>query len=230
MLYKETVETETLDLIQRLMLDPGLAAFFMVGGTALSLQIGHRISIDIDLFTQNDFDSISLKKHMEEVHGMTKAKAFKNGLFGLVNGIKIDLIAHQYPLIRPILEIEEIKMASLQDIGAMKLNAILQSGSRYKDFVDIYFLLEHHPLQLLSDAYEKKYFPDSNASLAKNGLIYFNDIDYTINVKLTKEQHSKEIIQARLKDSVINASKVYRSGITSEKENQSLKQKRGRGL
>jgi hypothetical protein len=63
MLYKETVEARTLDLIKLLMADPKLEDFFMVGGTALSLQIGHRISIDIDLFTLKDFDATALKKH-----------------------------------------------------------------------------------------------------------------------------------------------------------------------
>lgn len=62
---------------------------------------------------------------------MTNAKAIKNGLFGFINDIKIDLIAHQSPLIQPLQETEEIRMASLQDIGAMKLHAIVQNG-RFK--------------------------------------------------------------------------------------------------
>jgi hypothetical protein len=230
MLHKETVESGTLDLIKLLIADSRLAAFFMVGGTALSLQIGHRISIDIDLFTQKEFDSLDLQKYMEEAYGMTNAKAIKNGLFGFVNDIKVDLIAHQYPLIQPLQEIEEIRMASLQDIGAMKLHAIVQNGSRYKDFIDMYFLLEHQPLQLFTDAYEEKYSPDSSTSVAKNGLVYFDDVDYTVPIKLIKEPLSKDIIQTRLKDSIINPSKVYLSNIISEKKNQSIEQKRGRRL
>ena len=223
MLYKETVESRTLDLIKLLMADSRLGTFFMVGGTALSLQIGHRISIDIDLFIQKEFDSLDLKRYMEEVYGMTDAKAIKNGLFGFVNDIKIDLIAHQYPLIQSLQEVEEIRMASLQDIGAMKLHAIVQNGSRYKDFIDMYFLLEHEPLQVFTNAYEKKYFPESSINVAKNGLVYFDDIDYTVPIKLIKEPLPKEMIQTRLRDCVGNPSKVYQSNIVRE-------QKRGRRL
>lgn len=158
MLYKETVEARTLDLIKLLVADSSLADFFMVGGTALSLQIGHRLSIDIDLFSQKDFDSNALKMYMEEMYNMTNAKAIKNGLWGFINDIKVDLIAHKYPLTQPLGEAEGIRMVSLQDIGAMKLHAIFQNGNRYKDFIDMYFLLEHQPLKVFADSYEKNTF------------------------------------------------------------------------
>lgn len=209
MLHKETVETRTLDLIKQLMVDPKLEGFVMVGGTALALQIGHRISIDIDLFIQKDFNSGDLKEYLEVTYRMSDAKAIRNGIFGFINDIKVDFIAHQYPLVRPMQEIEGIRMISMEDIGAMKIHAIVQNGSRYKDFIDMYFLLEHKPLYMFVDAYEKKYSPDANISVAKNGLIYFDDIDYTVPVKLIKEDIPKKIIEARLRDSVINPSKVY---------------------
>jgi hypothetical protein len=225
MLHKETVEAGTLDLIKLLIADSRLADFFMVGGTALSLQIGHRISIDIDLFTQKDFDSEGLKKYMEDTYDIINAKAIKNGLFGFINDIKVDLIAHQYPLVQPLQEIEGVRMVSLQDIGAMKLQAIVQNGTRYKDFIDMYFLLEHQPLQVLAEAYEKKYSPDANTSVAKNGLIYFDDIDYTVPIKLINDSVSKETIQTRLKDSVINPSKLYQAQSRQEKQNRSLRRR-----
>jgi hypothetical protein len=112
----------------------------------------------------------------------------------------------------------------------MKLHAIVQNGSRYKDFIDMYFLLEHQPLQFLIDAYEEKYSPDSSISIAKKGLIYFDDVDYTVPIKLIKELLPKETLQTRLRDSIINPSKVYPSNIISEKKNQSLEQRRGRRM
>jgi hypothetical protein len=154
---------------------------------------------------------------------MTDANAINNGLFGFINQIKVDIIAHQYPLIHPIQDMEGIRMTSLQDIGGMKLHAIVQNGTRYKDFIDMYFLLEHQSLQSLTEAYEAKYAPDSSISIAKNGLIYFNDIDYTVPIKLIKESLPEKTVHQRLKDCVIHPSKVYQPNILSEKKEQSSK-------
>ncbi len=139
MLHTKTVEAGTLDLINRLMADAALHDFFMVGGTALSLLIGHRISVDIDLFTEKDFDAVALSQYLEQQHLMTDTKTIRNGIFGFIDNIKIDIIAHKYPLIKPLVITDGIRMASLEDIGAMKLNAIVGSGNRLKDFVDMYY-------------------------------------------------------------------------------------------
>jgi len=68
MLHTETVEAGTLDLIKRLMADSELKDFFMVGKTTLSLLIGHRIPVDIDLFTEKDFNVDALRQHLELYH------------------------------------------------------------------------------------------------------------------------------------------------------------------
>jgi len=154
MLHKETVDAGTLDLIKRLMGDTELKDFFLVGGTALSLQIGHRISIDIDLFSEKEFDTSRLKKYLEDNYQLSDSKSIKNGVFGFINDIKIDILTHAYPQCRPLEVIEGIRMSSLEDIGAMKLNAIAQSGERKKDFIDMYFLLEQRPLLAIVKAYE----------------------------------------------------------------------------
>ena len=125
MLHTETVEAGTLDLIKRLMADAELHDFFMVGGTALSLLIGHRISIDIDLFTEKDFDASALRRYLEQYHRMTDAKTIGNGIFGFIDNVKIDIIAHKYPLIKPLQIIDGIRMSSLEDIGVMKLKVAI---------------------------------------------------------------------------------------------------------
>ena len=140
MLHEETVEAGTLALIRRLMADENLADFYLVGGTALSLKLGHRISIDIDLFIGRDFDSSAISEHLKKVYGMTDEKTVKNGVFGFIDDVKVDFISHQYPLIKPVELTSGIRMLSLEDIGAMKLSAIVQNGSRIKDFIDVYSL------------------------------------------------------------------------------------------
>lgn len=92
MLQKETVNKATLELLKSLIDFPGLKDFFLVGGTALSLQIGHRISVDIDLFSLNSFDDESLLVQMEKEFGFVLDFRSANTLKGEINGIKVDLI------------------------------------------------------------------------------------------------------------------------------------------
>jgi hypothetical protein len=102
MLRTQTVEEGTLDLIKALMSDEKLNEFNLVGGTALALQIGHRISIDIDLFSTNSFNAQELAAHLEKNHSATQLRSLTNGVFCFINDIKVDLISHQYPLVAPI--------------------------------------------------------------------------------------------------------------------------------
>lgn len=110
MLYKETVSSDTLELLTRLMHDPLLSDFFLVGGTALSLQIGHRRSIDLDLFTIKDFDENALLGEVEEKYNFYTDFQSKNTLKGQIDGVKVDFISHKYLLINPLLVIEDVRM------------------------------------------------------------------------------------------------------------------------
>jgi hypothetical protein len=128
-----------------------------VGGTALSLQLGHRKSIDIDLFTPYPFDAHAMADHLESTYKAEDINVLGNTLYSYIDNVKTDMLAHRYPWIGPVQEIEGIRMASLDDIAAMKLNAIVNDGSRLKDFVDIHFLLERSSLDELTSAYVAKY-------------------------------------------------------------------------
>lgn len=176
MLQTQTVEAGTLDLIKTLMNDAELSAFNLVGGTALSLMIGYRKSIDIDLFTDNDFDAQNLADHISHTYHAEEIKTLKNGIFCFIENVKVDLIAHQYPTLYPLINEEGIRMLSMEDISAMKLNTILNSGSRLKDFVDIYFLLEKIPLVNMTASFVQKY-PDVNTQMAHAALLYHQDIN-----------------------------------------------------
>lgn len=228
MLHKETVDAGTLDLIKRLTGDTELKDFFLVGGTALSLQIGHRISIDIDLFSEKEFDTSRLKKYLEDNYQLSDSKSIKNGVFGFINDIKIDILTHAYPQFRPLEIIEGIRMSSLEDIGAMKLNAIAQSGERKKDFIDMYFLLEQRPLLTIVKAYEHKY-PNVNRQMAINSLRYHENIDQTIPVKLLGKDIEWKKIANRFYQAEINKLTIF-SSEQEQKQSKNLRHRHGRGL
>jgi hypothetical protein len=203
MLRKETVEKGTMDIIHKLMKDEALASFNLVGGTALALKIGHRKSIDIDLFTDTDFNATDISRHLTATYTITRLQTINNGVFCQIDGIKLDLLAHKYPLVEDLEIIEGIRIVSLKDIGAMKLNAIFNNGTRLKDFVDIYALLEIFTLSELLQASEMKY-PENNIAMVKNSLLHHEDIDFTVSIDYITNSPKWTVIADRLKKAVHN--------------------------
>jgi hypothetical protein len=207
MLHKETVNPKTLDLIQRLLSDERLKGFVLVGGTALSLQVGHRTSIDIDLFTDKPFNSKALSGHLTKHYQLESLRTLKNGIFCFIDDVKVDIMSHQYPWVGTFIHDEGIRMVGLEDIAAMKLNAIVQSGSRLKDFVDVYVLLNHLSFNQMYSVYEQKY-ADTNRAVVQNALLYHADIKPT-KIDYVNDVLKFETIARRLSDSVLNPSKIF---------------------
>ena len=158
-LYYNTVSKPLLECLQKLMANPAFDDFVLVGGTALSLQLGHRISVDIDLFTANDYGSMNLEDiknaltttfsytdHLETLNGRSLGYSVYVGN-SRAERVKLDLF-YTEDFITPIVQQDGLRMASLQDIAAMKMQAIV-NNKRKKDFWDIYELLDYFTLEEL---------------------------------------------------------------------------------
>jgi hypothetical protein len=202
------VKPATFKLIQQLQALPELKEFYLVGGTALALQLGHRNSIDIDLFTKNDFTPESLLKLLENGFSIEPSFTTKNTLLSIINNIKVDFICHPYPLVLPPITEEGITFLSLQDIAAMKLNAISNSGKRLKDFIDVYFLLEHFSLHEMIEFYTVKY-PRFNPLIPLKAINYFDEIDSAIDPPKMKKKLPLSKIKIRIHDSVLHSRKKF---------------------
>lgn len=197
MLFKETVETSTLELLKSIMLDTAFDSFYLVGGTALSLMIGHRKSIDLDLFTSNSFDTQELIDHLRLKYKFELDYVSKNTVKGELRGVQLDFITHQYPLIEEVIEVEGFRIATSLEIAAMKLNAITSNGTRIKDFIDIAFLSSYYTLNTMLKAYETKY--KSNKIIALKSLTYFSEINvYEPIIYLSQKPESWSIIENRI--------------------------------
>ncbi|RNL51490.1 nucleotidyltransferase [Pedobacter jejuensis] len=194
-----------------MMNDPELEQFFLVGGTALSLKIGHRISIDIDLFSIQNFAPKILQDHLLWNYGSNLKVIGTGALMGLIDGVKVDFITHPYPNIRPIENIEGIRMASLQDIAAMKLNAIVGSGERIKDFVDLYYLLEKLNYSEMLNHYYQKY-PNVTIDMANRSVAYHHQINMEIPIDLI----DGKLQWQKVADKLINTSSQF--GTEAENE------------
>ncbi len=183
MLYYETVYPATLGLLKNLMALPEFSQFNLVGGTALALQIGHRISIDLDLFGKSGPLEVSLIRNaLTELGDIEDLHQSRSILTVKVNGIKVDLVNYQYELLSPATVTDTIRMVSKQDIAAMKLGAIAGRGKK-RDFIDLYFLMEYFSLREILGFYQIKY-PDGNSFLILKSLTYFEDADLENDLNL----------------------------------------------
>lgn len=176
MLYKETISPQTLELLIQLQQKTYLKGFCLVGGTALALQIGHRTSIDIDLFSDFSFDTGYVLENLSADFGFNMFFSAANTLKGSINGVQVDILAHRYPYVSPPVFLDNITMLSTEDIIAMKLNAISISGQRVKDFIDIYYLLKLYSVSNMLRFYKMKYASFNEVNVLKS-LVWFEDID-----------------------------------------------------
>ena len=208
MLRKETVSESTLELLKALMEDELLKGFFLVGGTALALQIGHRLSIDIDLFTQASFDENEILLNLEERYQFQMDFQSRNTLKGSIRGVKVDLITHNYPLVKSLIKMEGIRMAASEDIAAMKLNAITGNGTRLKDFIDMAYLSSSLTLSQMVEAYEEKYATRNPAMVIK-ALDYHNDINFNEPVEMLGGKYKWKDIKKRLNEMTLSPDKLF---------------------
>jgi hypothetical protein len=175
MLQTQTVVPKLMELLNKIMSEKLFSDFNLVGGTALALQIGHRNSIDIDLFGNSEIDTLLFIEKLSEFGKVTVTQSTKNILITEINDVKVDFVNYKYPIISEQLFIENIRMLSTKDIAAMKLNAIAGRGGK-KDFIDLYFLLDKFSLGEMLSFYDQKY-NDGSLFMVQKSLTYFEDAD-----------------------------------------------------
>jgi hypothetical protein len=178
MLQKQTVEPSTFSLLSQLMNLEVLSTYNLVGGTGLSLKLGHRISIDIDLFSKEKIENELIINCLSE----TFQKKFvlissnKVGIFCKINNIKVDLIHYNFDLINPIEEFENVRIVSSEDIAAMKIQAILGRGVK-KDFYDLFELLNQFSLNEIIQFHKLKYPLQTLNITIPQAITYFEEAD-----------------------------------------------------
>ena len=208
MLHKETVEPRTLELLKRLQAEPLLQTFNLVGGTALALRLGHRKSIDLDLFTREEFDLEELKAMLTENYGLKVSYERNQTLKGFIDGVMIDCIRFDYPHLQAPDIVEGLRLESVPDIIAMKLSAIAQNGTHVKDFIDIAVLSTRYSLDRMLEFYSLK-FPNANVLMPVKALTFFDEIDFNESVVMTSGKFDWKRIAKRLNEMVRNSKKVF---------------------
>ena len=179
---------------------------YMAGGTAVAIYLNHRVSVDIDLFTDKEFYCGPIISSIGQKYvTMVTNPSEKNTLIAMVANIRFSLFNYPYPLLKPLVSKPEcnIRLASPGDIAAMKVVAITQRGSA-KDFIDLHALIRAFglPLDYLIVQVQKKYgVSEDYGYQTKRSLVYFDDAlrslgDVTVirngkEVRLDKREWSK---------------------------------------
>ena len=197
MLYYSTVSPDLKSVLKIVMDSDILKPFRLVGGTSLSLQLGHRISIDIDLFTDSDYGSLNF----EDIETFLKSKfsfiVFSSELtsFGKSyfigssenNAVKLDVF-YSDPFIDDELLIDNIRLASLKDITAMKIE-VIQNGGRKKDFWDLHELLNYFSLEEMLAFHKIRYPFSHDSDLIIKNFTNFEIADDDFDVLCLKGKH-----------------------------------------
>ncbi len=197
MLFFSTVSPDLKSVLKIVMDSDILKPFRLVGGTSLSLQLGHRISIDIDLFTDSDYGSLNF----EDIETFLKSKfsfiVFSSELtsFGKSyfigssenNAVKLDVF-YSDPFIDDELLIDNIRLASLKDITAMKIE-VIQNGGRKKDFWDLHELLNYFSLEEMLAFHKIRYPFTHDSDLIIKNFTNFQIADEDFEVLCLKGKH-----------------------------------------
>jgi len=200
-LQEKSVGEPLWNLLKELQSSKVFHDYFLVGGTALSLQLGHRLSDDIDLFTRHDINKDEILDFLNyKYNGKYQIINIQNIILQvIINEIKVDLVKYDYELIEDIKIEKGIKYLGKKDIAAMKLMAVANRGDQAKDFIDIYYLLEEISLMDMFECYKRKY-KQNDISPIKRSLVYFDDVTENnwMAVKLLYDKLSANKIKQRL--------------------------------
>jgi len=156
--------------------------FYLAGGTSLALQIGHRTSLDFDFYSKKEFEPQRLREEFDKRFKKVREIHVARGTLILdIEGIELSFFEYPYKLLKSCSKLEEVNLASLEDIAAMKILAVSQRGRR-RDFIDIYFLIQNFGLKKILELTKKKYSM-FNIYVGLQGLSYFKDADEDLEIE-----------------------------------------------
>jgi predicted nucleotidyltransferase component of viral defense system len=205
MLQTATVSTATLAILKKVMQMPAFQQFNLVGGTSLSLQIGHRISIDLDLFTHKDYDSAVIRRELESL-GYLEILVDKPPFLQVrLDDVKMDFLKFPYSFVEEYTEIEHVRLVPIKHIAIMKLLAIARRGVK-KDFFDLYFILEQYSLDEVVKMFQSQ-LPETDLFHILKSLTYFEDAELDGDPKMLQKVTWKQV-----KKTIINKVNDYLEG------------------
>ena len=198
----EILDKKRLELLPKLefLKDEG---FYLAGGTALSIQIKHRTSVDFDFYKQGEFNSDKiLLEFQRRSKKIVLLQNIAHTLIVRMEDVEVSLFSYPYELLNRLIETNYLNLASVEDIAAMKLVAIVQRGIQ-RDFIDLYFLIKRLGLARIFQLTQEKY-PPFNKYTGLQAITYFVDADVLSEKKLIV---FKSIPWQEIKDFIVDEAK-----------------------
>lgn len=187
-------------------------SLYMGGGTALALQLGHRTSVDFDLYSEEKFDVSNLRNlFLKEVSGIEILEEHADGTLQMrADNVDISVFYYPYKLITDLIDYFPVKLASPQDIAASKVAAVVQRA-RQRDFVDIYYLSKELGFaKVIKCTYKKFPWYEESSGIIFKSLTYFDEADVddeADRVKLFDKDVTWEKVKKELKSATTTALK-----------------------
>lgn len=211
-MYWKTVNNTLKYCLEALMDAEEFKDFRLVGGTALSLQLGHRMSVDIDLFTDADYGSVDFDAIDDFIRNRF---GYADSDFGALpgigrsyvigtdreNAVKLDVYYNTEKFIRPALVSENIRMASLEDIVAMKID-VVSRGGRKKDFWDLHELLPDFTIDKMLKLHRERSHYTHNRNQILENFINFKDADEDFDPNCLKGKYW-QFIKEDIEDAIL---------------------------
>ena len=176
-MHEHTLAPSTQKLFDKLAQNSWVSDFYLAGGTALALHLGHRISVDLDFFNKQDFNEALIISKLSDIGKLEVFQKSLQSITGSVDDVKVSFLGYKYPLLKPGTKLKDIALASVEDIACMKLDALSSRGTK-RDFIDLYFIAKVIPLSVIFEMFEKKYaLIKYNMLHIKKSLTYFIDAE-----------------------------------------------------
>lgn len=184
-MHKEILTKEQLELLP--LLELFIGKFGLVGGTAIAFHIGHRRSIDFDMFSLEKFNNLSLEKKISRYFKINEVIVNKSGEYTIfIKGVKFTFFHYNYPIDFSERLDKVIKFPDLLTLAAMKLFA-MGMRAKWKDYVDLYFILEKHfTIEEIARKGKEIFGAESNEKLFRSQLAYFDDVSYAEKIEYMK--------------------------------------------
>lgn len=190
--YQETMQSGIEETMSTLQKSAVLKSFYLAGGTALALQIGHRKSFDLDFFSQ-DFDENVVEEKVKTINGFKLVKKEIQTLHISIGKSKVSFLGYPYPLVFPYRFFNTVAIADVRDIAAMKMTAIANRGTK-RDFFDLFTVAQLFSISDLFEVFKSKF---SKVNYSKNhvlrSLTYFNDAEDDVELKMLNNTSWQEV-------------------------------------
>ena len=174
-MYEEILNPKQKELLQKFEFLKD-SNYYLAGGTALALQLGHRTSVDFDFYSPEPFDQNKLLEQFEQLFPKVLVQEISNGTLLMdIEGVNISFFLYKYLAIVNLVPYGFIKLSGVEDIAAMKIIAIVQRGTM-RDFVDLYYLLKRYSLEQIIGFTIKK-FTSYNIEVVLRAITYFKEAD-----------------------------------------------------